>query len=436
MTRLVALYDKEDVKGKVIVSLGAPKIFEHKGIKLELIGIIENLREKKDTQKFLNLSNDLSPIGILTNESTPFTFSFPSVQKPYETYKGTMVNVKYFLKVTIFTKFRSAEYEQEFAVIRPDYPDILKQENQPIRLEVGIEDWLHLVFDVDSRNFGLKDIIKGRVTFKKVSIRMKSMEIQIIKKESIAAQNTEPVTTTITKYEIMDGGPIKNETIPIRFFLKPYDLTPTFKSINNKFSVQYFINLVLTDVEDRKYFKQHEIFMFRIDKNKKPPVEAGKNFYQDFLGMAAGMMNPNLLLNPNLLNNPSLLNNPNLLLNPNIFSNLQQQNQGNQNQQPPSQPVPSQPPVTQPQVTPPPVQPQVTQPPSQPVAPQTGLTAQQQQQLLMNQQMLLNQQMMANMTPQQQMLLNQQMLLMGMGGLGGVNNQQTGQQSGETKLDA
>ena len=126
--------------------------------------------------------------------------------------------------MTISTKFRTCEYEQEFAVVRPDFPDVLKQENQPIRLEVGIEDWLHLVFDVDSRNFGLKDIVKGRVTFKKVSIRMKSMEIQIIKKESISAQNQEPITTTITKYEIMDGGPIKNETIPIRFFLKPYGL--------------------------------------------------------------------------------------------------------------------------------------------------------------------------------------------------------------------
>ena len=200
--------------------MGAPKVFEHKGIKLELIGIIENLANKKDTSKFLNLTNELSPIGILTNQVTKFDFSFPSVQKPYETYKGTLVNVRYYLKVTIAVKFRTFEYEQEFAVIRPDYPDILKQDNQPIRLEVGIEDWLHLVFDVDSRNFGLKDIIKGRVTFKKVSIRMKSMEIQIIKKESITVQGMEPTTTTITKYEIMDGGPIKNETIPIRFFLK------------------------------------------------------------------------------------------------------------------------------------------------------------------------------------------------------------------------
>ena len=133
------------------------------------------------------------------------------------------------------------------------------------------------------------------------------MEIQIIKKESISTQNVEPINTTVTKYEIMDGGPIKNETIPIRFFLKPYDLTPTFKSINNKFSVQYFINLVLTDVEDRKYFKQHEIFMFRIDKNKKPIVEPGKNPYQDFVGMAANMLNPNLLLNPSVTQQSGLI---------------------------------------------------------------------------------------------------------------------------------
>ena len=94
--------------------MGAPKVFEHKGIKLELIGIIENLKDKKDTSKFLSLTNELTPVGILANESTAFNFSFPSVQKPFETYKGSVINVKYYLKVTISTKFRSCEYEQEF----------------------------------------------------------------------------------------------------------------------------------------------------------------------------------------------------------------------------------------------------------------------------------------------------------------------------------
>ncbi len=30
------------------------------------------------------------------------------------------------------------------------------------------------------------------------------------------------------------------------------DLTPTFKSVDNKFSVKYFVNLVLIDEQERK----------------------------------------------------------------------------------------------------------------------------------------------------------------------------------------
>lgn len=51
----------------------------------------------------------------------------------------------------------------------------------------------------------------------------------------------------------------------VRLFLSPYDLTPTYRNINNKFSVKYFLNLVLVDEEDRRYFKQQEITMHRQD---------------------------------------------------------------------------------------------------------------------------------------------------------------------------
>lgn len=46
------------------------------------------------------------------------------------------------------------------------------------------------------------------------------------------------------------------ESIPIRLFLAGYDLTPTFKDVNKKFSVRYYLNLVLIDEEERRYFKQ------------------------------------------------------------------------------------------------------------------------------------------------------------------------------------
>ena len=46
------------------------------------------------------------------------------------------------------------------------------------------------------------------------------------------------------------------ETIPIRLFLGGFELTPTFREVNKKFSVRYYLNLVLIDEENRRYFKQ------------------------------------------------------------------------------------------------------------------------------------------------------------------------------------
>jgi vacuolar protein sorting-associated protein 26 len=49
---------------------------------------------------------------------------------------------------------------------------------------------------------------------------------------------------------------LAGETIPIRLFLGGFELTPTFRDVNKKFSVRYYLNLVLIDEENRRYFKQ------------------------------------------------------------------------------------------------------------------------------------------------------------------------------------
>ena len=69
--------------------------------------------------------------------------------------------------------------------------------------------------------------------------------------------------STITKYEVMDGAPVRGESVPVRVFLGGFGLTPTFRNVNNKFSVKYFLNIVLVDEEDRRYFKQQEITLWR-----------------------------------------------------------------------------------------------------------------------------------------------------------------------------
>lgn len=115
------------------------------------------------------------------------------------------------------------------------------------------------------------------------------MELSIIRRETTGSPpNQYNESETITKFEIMDGAPVRGqsrertltscfllicffllgETIPIRLFLGGFDLTPTFRDVNKKFSTRYYLNLVLIDEENRRYFKQqvcsrHLWFFFR-----------------------------------------------------------------------------------------------------------------------------------------------------------------------------
>ena len=99
-----------------------------------------------------------------------------------------------------------------------------------------------------------------------VRIKIKHMELAVIRRESAGTgPNLYNESETMTKFEIMDGAPVKGECVPVRLFLNgiPSELTPTYRNINNKFSVKYYLNLVLVDEEDRRYFKQQEITMWR-----------------------------------------------------------------------------------------------------------------------------------------------------------------------------
>ena len=44
--------------------------------------------------------------------------------------------------------------------------------------------------------------------------------------------NTYTENETIAKYEIMDGAPVRGESIPIRLFLAGYKLSPTMREVS------------------------------------------------------------------------------------------------------------------------------------------------------------------------------------------------------------
>ncbi|XP_042226353.1 vacuolar protein sorting-associated protein 26B-like isoform X2 [Homarus americanus] len=269
--RYFLYYDGESVSGKVNVNLKKPgSRLEHQGVKIEFVGQIELYYDRGNHHEFTSLVKELARPGELPH-NTSFDFEFNQVEKPYESYSGTNVRLRYFLRVTIVRRLSDIAREMDLLVhTLSSYPEM----NNSIKMEVGIEDCLHIEFEYNKSKYHLKDVIVGKIYFLLVRIKIKHMEIAIIKRETTGSgPNTFNENETIAKYEIMDGAPVRGESIPIRVFLAGYDLTPTMRDINKKFSVRYYLNLVLVDEEERRYFKQQEITLWRKGERLRRPLQ-------------------------------------------------------------------------------------------------------------------------------------------------------------------
>ncbi|KAG0197609.1 Vacuolar protein sorting-associated protein 26B, partial [Mortierella sp. GBA30] len=263
-------FDGETVAGKINIRIKDGKKLEHNGIKVEFVGNIELFYDRGNHYEFSSLQQDLAVPGELRT-STTLDFEFKNVEKLYESYHGINVKLRYFIRVTILRRLADVVKERDIWVYSYVMPT--ENANNSIKMEVGIEDCLHIEFEYNRSKYHLKDVIVGKIYFLLVRIKIKHMELSIIRRETTgAAPNQYNESETITKFEIMDGAPVRGETIPIRLFLGGFELTPTFREVNKKFSTRYYLNLVLVDEEHRRYFKQQEITIFRrrIDDGLEP----------------------------------------------------------------------------------------------------------------------------------------------------------------------
>ncbi|GBG24222.1 Vacuolar protein sorting-associated protein 26 [Hondaea fermentalgiana] len=258
---LVIFQGHEPIQGEVTVIPKGKKL-EHVGIKVELIGQIEMLHDPSRNSEFTSLVSELDSPGLLYNEKT-YGFNFANVPKQYESYRGLNVRLRYFLRVTVTKPYGTSTKEHEFWVqnVQPE-PEI----NNSIKMEVGIEECLHIEFEYQKSKYHPNEAVVGKIYFMLVRIKIKYMELGIMRRESTGTgDNMVTDSDKLTKFEIMDGCPVRGEAIPVRLFLSDSNLTPTYENVNNQFSVRYFLNLVLVDQEERSYFKQQEITVWRKD---------------------------------------------------------------------------------------------------------------------------------------------------------------------------
>lgn len=218
--------DGESVKGAVTVRPKDGRRLEHTGIKVQFIGLIGTSRMKDSTQyrdysflseyftnrtrvemffdrgnhyEFLSLGQELAAPGELQHPQT-FPFNFKNVEKQYESYNGINVKLRYFVRVTVSRRMADVIREKDIWVYSYRIPP---ETNSSIKMDVGIEDCLHIEFEYSKSKYHLKDVIVGRIYFLLVRLKIKHMELSIIRRETTGvAPNQYNESETLVRFEV------------------------------------------------------------------------------------------------------------------------------------------------------------------------------------------------------------------------------------------
>lgn len=199
-------YDGDSVSGTVSLHIRDGKKVVHEGIKVEFVGSIELFYDRGHHHEFLSLSQELAAPGEM-RQAQAYEFNFKNVEKQYESYQGINVKLRYFVRVLISRRMADVNKEKDIWVHSFRMPP---DSNNSIKMEVGIEDCLHIEFEYNKSKYHLKDVIVGKIYFLLVRIKIKHMELSIIRRETTGAPpNQYNESETITKFEIMDGAPVR-----------------------------------------------------------------------------------------------------------------------------------------------------------------------------------------------------------------------------------
>ncbi len=122
--------------------------------------------------EFLSLSQELAAPGEMRQAQT-FDFQFKNVEKQYESYQGINVKLRcvilrvensygtdsrdfrYFIKVTISRRIADVTKDKDIWVHSYRMPP---DSNNSIKMEVGIEDCLHIEFEYNKSKYATRTI--------------------------------------------------------------------------------------------------------------------------------------------------------------------------------------------------------------------------------------------------------------------------------------
>ena len=151
--------DGDTVAGTVHISPAPGKRVDHLGVKIEVLGQIELYFDRGNAYDFVSLVREVMTPGELVSP-TSVPFEFKDVQLPHETYQGINVRLRYAVRVTMQRSYgNTVAQEFRFLVRNAGIPPSL--DGPGIKMEVGIEDCLHIEFEYAKAKYHLKERRRG-----------------------------------------------------------------------------------------------------------------------------------------------------------------------------------------------------------------------------------------------------------------------------------
>ena len=127
----------DTLSGTCKLTLPQGKKLEHLGLKIQLLGQTELFYDRGSTHTFLSLVKELdAPGSLYDSKSYPFSFDF---EKPYETYRGLNVRVRYYVLATLSRNYKGNLTSQKEVLVQhvSHDPEVRTPRPSPVSLSGG-----------------------------------------------------------------------------------------------------------------------------------------------------------------------------------------------------------------------------------------------------------------------------------------------------------
>lgn len=247
----IILLKTDEIKGSITVPLINGRPYKHNGI---LISVIGQHRIKSDNtiSLFYKRSKTLIQEGDV-KEQVKIAFHIKALDFPVPSFYGTFCDCRYMVQARV--KIGNTEHvmgKPIYILFTQPVPENIV----PMKAEVGIQNVLHVEFVIQNPVFDCGGVLIGKINFLIVKIRIVNMYIQIRRTEAfnngIASFKNDAI---IAQYEILDGMPVRGDSVPIRFYLPSVKLWPYPMNSGKNLTVNYNIRFFMVDENGKHYFK-------------------------------------------------------------------------------------------------------------------------------------------------------------------------------------